>query len=410
MLDHIGRQFGNYRLTDLLGKGAFAEVYLGQHLYLNKQVAIKVLHDRILVEKGIAQLQQEADILVNLIHPHIVKVLDFSIENTTPYLVMDYIANGTVGKYHGKGTILPLTTIIQYVKQIASALQYAHNEQVIHRGVSTAAIFVGHNQDILLGSFGFSAKLEDSIRIGSVTGNVPYIAPEQWNMKACPASDQYSLAITVYEWLCGHRPFDGISQKAIKEQHLYTPPPPLREKVPTISTEIEKVVLKALAKNPEDRFTSVTEFANAFEQACRLPRIFISHSSRDNDFGLKLVQDLRHVLENDDAVWYDSNGGLQGGMSWWRTIKQELKARDIFIVILSPDAIESKWVNDEIDIAWYLHNTEGKRIIPVLYRSCDISLDLNTLQIISFLDSDLYVTAFNQLVQALGIQRAESTL
>jgi serine/threonine protein kinase len=410
MPDYTGRQFGNYRLISLLGKGGFAEVYLGQHLYLNKQVAIKVLHERILIEKGIAQLQQEADILVNLIHPHIVKVLDFSIENTTPYLVMDYIANGTVSRYHGKGTILPLTTIVQYVKQIASALQYAHNEQVIHRGVSTAAIFVGNNKDILLGSFGFSAKLEDSSRIGSGAGNVPYIAPEQWNMKACPASDQYSLAITVYEWLCGHRPFDGTSQKAIKEQHMHAVPPPLREKVSTLSTEIEKVVLKALAKNPEDRFTSVTEFANAFEQACRLPRIFISHSSRDNDFGTKLVQDLRHALGNDDAVWYDSYGGLQGGMSWWNTIKQELRARDTFIVILSPDAIESKWVNDEIDIAWYLHNTVGKRIIPVVYRPCDINLDLNTLQVISCLNLEAYETAFNQLLQALGLQRTQNPL
>ncbi len=405
MPDYTGRQFGNYRLVSFLGKGGFAEVYLGQHLHLHKQVAIKVLHEHILTKKGIIQLQQEADILVNLIHPHIVKVLDFSIENTTPYLVMDYIPNGTVNRYYGKGTMLPLTTIVQYVNQIASALQYAHNQQVIHRGISTAAIFVGDNKDILLGSFGFSVKLDDFSKINSHVGNTRYMAPEQWNMKACPASDQYGLAITIYEWLCGQRPFDGDSREAIREQHIHTAPPSLREKVATISADVEKVVLKALAKNPEDRFTSITEFANALEQACRLPRIFISHSSRDNDFGTKLVQDLRHTLGDDDAVWYDSYGGLHGGMSWWNTIKQELRTRDTFIVILSPDAIESKWVNDEVDIAWYLHNTEGKRIIPVLYRSCDISLDLNTLQIISFLELEAYATAFNQLLQALGIHR-----
>ena len=403
MADRVGQQFGNYRLTKFLGKGGFAEVYLGKHLYLDRYAAIKVLHEQILAKKGIVQLQQEADILVNLIHPHIVKVLDFSIENTTPFLVMDYIANDIIAKYHQKETGLPLTTIVRYVNQIASALQYAHNQQVLHLGISSSAIFVGNNNDVLLGSFGFSMKIE-GVHKGLMTpGNIPYIAPEQWNMNPCPASDQYSLAIAVYEWLCGHRPFSDNSRQAIKEQHIHTLPPSLREKVSTISIDVEQVVLKALAKDPANRFANIIEFANAFDQACRLPRIFVSHSSKDNDFGMKLVQDLRQAL-GDDAVWYDTYGGLHGGMSWWNTIKQELSARDTFIVILSPDAVESKWVDDEINIAWHLHNTAGKRIIPVLYRPCDIGLDLNTLQVISFSNLASYKMAFNELLLALGLQ------
>ncbi len=402
MPDRVGQQFGNYRLTRFLGKGGFAEVYLGKHLYLDRYVAIKVLHEQILAKKGIAQLQQEADILVNLIHPHIVKVLDFSIENTIPFLVMDYIANSTIARYHQEEIKLPLTTIVRYVNQIASALQYAHNQQVLHLGVSPNAIFVDNNNDVLLGSFGFSMKIEGIHKGLMTSGNIPYIAPEQWNMEPCPASDQYALAIAVYEWLCGHRPFSDNSRQAIKKQHLHTLPPSLREKVSTISTDVEQVVLKALSKDPVYRFTNIVKFANAFEQACRLPRIFVSHSSKDNDFGMKLVQDLRHVLGGDDAVWYDTYGGLHGGMSWWNTIKRELSERNTFVVILSPDAVESKWVNDEIDIAWHLRNTTGKRIIPVVYRSCNIDLDLNTLQFISFLDVESYEKAFNKLLLALG--------
>ncbi|MBA2680120.1 MAG: protein kinase [Ktedonobacteraceae bacterium] len=402
MPDRVGQQFGNYRLTRFLGAGGFAEVYLGKHLYLDRYAAIKVLHEQILAKKGIVQLQQEADILVNLIHPHIVKVLDFSIENTTPFLVMDYIANDTAAKYHQKGTRLHLTTVLQYVNQIASALQYAHNQQVLHLGVSSSAIFVGSNSDVLLGSFGFSMKIEGTHKGLMTSGNIPYIAPEQWNTNPCPASDQYSLAIAAYEWLCGNRPFSANSRQAIKEQHIHTLPPPLREKVPTISTDVDQVVLRALSKDPANRFANIGEFANAFEQACKLPRIFVSHSSKDNEFGMKLVQDLCRVLGSDDAVWYDTYGGLHGGMTWWNTIKQELSTRNTFVVILSPDAVESKWVNDEINIAWHLRNTTGKRIIPVMYRSCNIDLDLSTLQVISFLDRESYEQAFNELLSALG--------
>ncbi len=135
------------------------------------------------------------------------------------------------------------------------------------------------------------------------------------------------------------------------------------------------------------------------------PRIFISHSHKNNDFGLALVQDLRQALGDDNAVWYDSKGGLHGGDNWWTRIKEEIKARSVFIVILSPDALASPWVQDEIDLAWYLKNNtpEGKQIIPLQYRPCPLPDDLALRHVVSFLPPCEYEEAFNELLMALGL-------
>ena len=142
----------------------------------------------------------------------------------------------------------------------------------------------------------------------------------------------------------------------------------------------------------------MTDFAPLY------PRIFVSHSHKDNDFGFKLVQDLRRLIGNDTSVWYDAQGGLHGGDTWWDKIKEELKARPVFIVILSPDALASSWVKDEIRIAWKLKNSpSGKFIIPILYRQCEVPDDLDTLQVIPFLSSDDYKASFRLLLSTLGL-------
>jgi serine/threonine protein kinase len=134
MTDRAGQRLGNYRLLRLLGQGGFAEVYLGEHTYLGTHAAIKILHTRV-AQNDIAQFQREARMLANLIHPHIVRVLEFGVEGRIPSLVMDYAPNGTLRKLHPKGTSLALATIVTYVKQIADALQYAHDEKLIHRDI-----------------------------------------------------------------------------------------------------------------------------------------------------------------------------------------------------------------------------------------------------------------------------------
>src|SRR6266436_3460373 len=130
--DRVGQQLGNYRLSRLIGQGGFADVYLGEHIHLNTQAAIKVLQMQ-LPASNLEQFRNEARTIASLVHPNIIRVLDFGVENGIPFLIMDYAANGTLRQRHPKGAVLPSTVFIPYVKQVASALQYAHDRKFIHR-------------------------------------------------------------------------------------------------------------------------------------------------------------------------------------------------------------------------------------------------------------------------------------
>lgn len=266
MADYSGRQLGNYQLIRLLGQGGFAQVYLGKHVHLDKRAAIKLLHTQ-LGGSDVKSFRKEARRVSSLEHQHIVGILDFGVEGTMPFLVMTYAPKGTLRQRYPRGTLLPLSTVMSYVKQVASALQFAHNKNIIHRDVKPENMLIGRNNEILLGDFGIAVNTY-SLTTQLGIGTIDYMAPEQSQGKASFASDQYSLGITVYEWLCGMPPFIGAA-KEIYIQHLMSPPPPLREKVSTLPQSVEDVVLRALSKEPQKRFASVQEFADALGWSCQ---------------------------------------------------------------------------------------------------------------------------------------------
>ncbi len=269
MTDRVGQQLGNYRLVRLLGQGGFAEVYLGEHIYLKAYAAIKVLQARF-ADSEIQQFLTEAQTLVRLRHPHIVKVLEFGMEGNTPYLIMDYAPNGSLRQRHPRGIPLPPNTIVPYVKQAASALHYAHEQKLVHCDIKPENMLLGHRNEILLSDFGLAVIVQSSYyQTLEMMGTVYYMAPELVQGKPRAASDQYSLAVVVYEWLCGSLPFQGTFEEVIG-QHAFVPPPLLHEKVLDILPAVEEVVLIALAKDPGQRFKSVQAFANALEQASQL--------------------------------------------------------------------------------------------------------------------------------------------
>jgi WD40 repeat protein len=271
MTDRVGQRLGNYRLVRMIGQGGFAEVYLGQHIYLDTLAAIKVLHAR-LESDDVEYFLAEARTVARLLHPNIVRVLEFNVEDMTPFLVVDYAPNGTLRKRHARGIPLPPATIVSYTRQVASALEYAHEQKVIHRDVKPENMLVGRRNEILISDFGI-AVISQSSRYSSgaqgiqdMAGTIAYMAPEQIQSQACPNSDQYSLGVVVYEWLCGARPFQG-SFAEIAVKHTLAPPPSLREKVPDLPPAVEEVVVKALAKDPQQRFENVQIFALALEKA-----------------------------------------------------------------------------------------------------------------------------------------------
>lgn len=270
MTGRIGQQLRNYRLLRLLGQGGFAEVYLAEHVRLGMKAAIKILHAR-LEGSEISAFQQEARTIAELKHRHIIRVLDFDVQEGMPFLVLDYAALGSLSQKHPKGSRLPLDLVVTYVEQIASALQYAHERKLIHRDVKPENVLLSEHDHLLLSDFGIAtiAHSTSSMKTEAAVGTLAYMAPEQIQGKPRPASDQYALAVTVYHWLTGSLPFGGSSAEIIA-QHLGAPPPPLRMQVPDLPVEVEQVVLTALTKDPQQRFGSVQAFANAFALASRL--------------------------------------------------------------------------------------------------------------------------------------------
>lgn len=269
MTDRQGQRLGNYRLIRLLGKGGFAEVYLGEHVFLGTRAAIKILLVW-LADEEMERFLKEARTIAGLTHPNILRVLEFGVEANVPFLVLEFAPNGTLRKRHPKGSILPLTVIVSYVSQIASALQYIHNRKLIHRDIKPENLLLGTNHEVLLSDFGTAMVFQTLHNQATLemAGTVSYMAPEQIRGKPRPASDQYGLGVVVYEWLCGVCPFQG-SFNELYSQHMLASPPSLCARNPMIYPEVEQVVLTALSKEPENRFASISAFANALEQASK---------------------------------------------------------------------------------------------------------------------------------------------
>jgi WD40 repeat protein len=261
MTQNVLNQFGNYRLIREIGRGGTACVYLARHAHVKHYAAVKVLTG---MSTEAELFRQEAQTVMGLSHPHIIRVLDFGIEEQTPYLIMDYAPYGSLRSQY-RNMVMPIETVLFSARRVAAALQHAHRRGIIHRDVKPENMLMGKGHQILLSDFGIAAMGQGS-RTRDVAGTAAYMAPEQIRGKPCPASDQYALAITVYEWLCGRRPFKGTFSE-IAAQHLSASPPPLRRYAPSLSPDVEAVILRALEKDPDQRFPSVLSFANALRDA-----------------------------------------------------------------------------------------------------------------------------------------------
>jgi serine/threonine protein kinase len=161
MSDRVGQQFGNYRLDSLFGQGGFADVYLAEHIHLGTRAAIKVLNTH-LTSDSVEHFRAEARTVARLIHPHIIRVLDFGVEENIPYLAMDYAPNGSIRQHYPKGVHLPLDIIISYVKQVATALQYAHEKKLVHRDIKPENLLLGEHNQILLSDFGIALIVQST--------------------------------------------------------------------------------------------------------------------------------------------------------------------------------------------------------------------------------------------------------
>ena len=238
-----------YVLLRQLGQGGWATIYLAEKISCKSQVALKLLNGWRAGQQEVERFQFEASLLAQLQHRHIVPLVDFGWEQGTPYLVMEYIPGETLRSAFAQGVPLPVQTILPIVLQLARALQYVHDQGVIHSDVKPENVLLGPSNRIWLADFGIAimvlSVLEKGIGGREVKGTARYMAPEQIQGNPVPASDQYALTVMVYEWLCGRPPFHG-SVLGVHVGHVSTPPPALRDHLPSISPAVERVFLKAL--------------------------------------------------------------------------------------------------------------------------------------------------------------------
>ncbi len=263
----IGQQLGSYLIERPLGCGGFATVFLGRHLYLDTKAAIKVLHRQFAGSERWL-FSNEAKMTARLVHPHIVRVLEYGVQFGKPYLVMDYAESGSLGQF--RGTRLPPTVVVRYARQIASGLDYLNARGIIHCDIKPQNLLIGRNEQILIGDFGI-ALLAGNTSVkpeGDVCGTPIYMAPEQIMGKPCFASDQYALAVVLYELLCGSPPFEG-TVSGVVNQHIRVDPLSLRKRGLSIPLAVEDVIMRALVKHPGQRYDSAGQFAMALEQATR---------------------------------------------------------------------------------------------------------------------------------------------
>jgi serine/threonine protein kinase len=283
MLNLEGRELGGCKLIRKIGEGGMGEVYLAEQIRVgNRQVAIKVVRPADLNAPGGVsgdverRFKREAALLGQFSHPNILPVYDSGVEDGYLYIVMPYAQEGSLsdairGRFGRKLELpLELPAAVDLVSQVASALQYTHDHDVVHRDVKPGNILIRIEPDghwrMLLADFGVARGPEMTTQQTLVTGTFAYMAPEQFNGKFSPASDQYALGVVAYQLLAGRPPFEGEVGE-LTRAHLYEPPPPLRAFNPAVTPAVEAVIGRALAKDPARRYPSVRQFAEAFRAA-----------------------------------------------------------------------------------------------------------------------------------------------
>lgn len=268
-----GQMLGPYRIINQIGKGGMATVYKAYQASVDRYVAIKVLPSQLAESKEFAaRFQQEARIIAKLEHPHILPVFDYGESDGIAYFVMRYLEAGTLKDRMESHRPLPLDEIDRILTQLADALSYAHSQGIVHRDLKPANALIDLHGNVFLTDFGIARLLESAsprlTQTDAIMGTPAYISPEQAQSHPVDQrSDIYSLGIILYEMVTGQVPFMADTPLAVLFKHITDPLPPPSSVKPDISTSIERVILKALAKHPQDRFATAGEFVQAWKQA-----------------------------------------------------------------------------------------------------------------------------------------------
>lgn len=272
MADLIGKRLGQYEIVGKLGEGGMASVYRARQASIKRDVAIKVIESKLASNPDfVKRFEREAQMVASFRNSQILKVFDYGQEGDLIYLVMELLPGGNLADLI-RAQKLPLERIARLLDQIASALDYAHSKGIVHRDLKPQNVMLDDNGNAILTDFGIARLLEATTTMltqeGSVIGTPAYMAPEQWQgLPADARADIYALGVMLFEMLTGQVAFTAETPASMMFKHLQAPPPlpsVIRRDLPPA---LDAVIAKALAKDPDDRFQSAGELANAFRAA-----------------------------------------------------------------------------------------------------------------------------------------------
>lgn len=272
MNPYIGTTLGSYRILEQIGQGGMATVFKAYQPSMDRYVAIKVLPSHFTQDKSfLGRFNQEARTLARLEHPHILPVYDYGEQAGTTYLVMRYINAGTLSDLIAQQGPMDLDDVARILSQIGQALAYAHSQGVIHRDIKPSNVLIDEQGNAFLTDFGIAkliASTAQFTRAGTILGTPAYMSPEQGLDRPIDhRSDIYALGVMLYEMVTGHVPYDAETPLAVLLKHVHEPLRPPRQIRQDLPEGVERVILKAMAKSPDDRFQTAEAMVDKLQRA-----------------------------------------------------------------------------------------------------------------------------------------------
>lgn len=274
MNDLTGITIERYKIVRELGRGGMAVVYRAIDTMLDRNVAVKIIlsenASKEKTEKLLKRFNREAKTLASLSHPNIVKVLDYGEYESAPYLVMEFISGGALKSKMGRP--MPFAEAAALLMPVARALQHAHQQKIVHRDVKPENILINDSGQPMLSDFGILklVDVEESHGLtgtGKIVGTPAYMSPEQIRGREVDGrADMYSLGIVFFEMITGRKPYNANTPIELSMQHLHDPIPKAKQFVRDLPAEVEQIIAKSIAKNPEDRYPTMGAFAQALEK------------------------------------------------------------------------------------------------------------------------------------------------
>jgi serine/threonine protein kinase len=381
-----GDRLGDYQLEDRLDEGERTRVFHALDLRHDRHVALKLIGTEGPRGTRAERFRREARLLGRLHHPRIVPILEFDSVDLVCFISMPFLTGRSLAHRLRQEERFALPFVVDIVEQLAEALDYLHTQSVLHRDLKPSNVVFDGARNAYLADLGIAKAVDDMestgiTRTGQIVGTPAYMAPEQWmGMQSSAAADQYSLGCIVYEMLVGAPPFAADAAYALMLQHVRDTPAAPSSVEKMLPAAVDSVMLRVLEKDPAQRYPDAAEFAAALRDALdgragedaepgSRPHVFISYARSDGAYAHRLADRMREAGLD---VWIDAR--IEGGDRWWRTIVEAIDACAAFVVIMTPDSADSRWVEREILLA----DQRNKPAFPLLLSGDAFPLYINT--------------------------------